>query len=245
VTAIVGLSNTYTVKNLFENFASENRLIGNEEERKALLMYPMGATGMRTSQSCIAWALDVVKVANDKGELVVPQGSALTDTIVQLRTSLASLYHYQFQVIPYVYLHVLSFVNAVYLIAYAAHAGLGFHPGASYTDGLLFPLINSFIFVVTTLGLLTVGESLANPFGAGIEDFAVATFLKSCASNSRQLIEETAPGGAGSMTRPGSGGKTPVMPFGGRRATTFGHSPLSTARPAGPPRACSESHLDR
>lgn len=96
----------------------------------------------------------------------------------------------QFQAIPYVYVHLISLMNALYLFTFAAHKGMHFHPDGTIIFGLVFPFCSMLVVVVTCAGLLAVGELLANPLGSDVSDFAVLSFLRSCSANSRQVILE-------------------------------------------------------
>lgn len=90
---------------------------------------------------------------------------------------------------PYVYIHLVSFCQGIYVCVYSIFQGLNFLPGSTYTYGLCFPILNIFVISTATVGLLEVGHSLANPLGAEAEDFAVLTFLRDAVANSRLVME--------------------------------------------------------
>lgn len=90
----------------------------------------------------------------------------------------------------YVYLHLISLMNGLYLVTFAAYKGMRFHPDETVAFGLVFPFCSTLIAAVTCSGLLAVGTLLANPLGSDVTDFAVLSFLRSCSANSRQVITE-------------------------------------------------------
>ena len=95
-----------------------------------------------------------------------------------------------FQTIPYVYVHLISLMNMLYLICFGAYKGMAFHPEETIAFGLFFPLCTTIIISVTCTGLLAAGTLLADPLGSDVTDFAVLSFLRSCSANSRQVILE-------------------------------------------------------
>lgn len=85
--------------------------------------------------------------------------------------------------IPFVYSHLVSLACFLYLAFFAVEKGCRFAPEATYVFGLLVPLASFLITLVTTLGLVEIGQAIADPFGGNDpEDFAVPSFLNSCAS---------------------------------------------------------------
>lgn len=55
----------------------------------------------------------------------------MQDEIFELQRMMESLYDFQFQVIPFRYVHMISFSNALYLCCYAAIKGLMFQQAAA------------------------------------------------------------------------------------------------------------------
>jgi hypothetical protein len=96
---------------------------------------------------------------------------------------------FHIQVMPWHYVHLISSVTTLYLTFYSFHQGLGFMPGTTVLHGAVLPFINVAILAMACVGLLIVGASLANPLGSDTVDFAVLTFLRSGAVNSRLIIE--------------------------------------------------------
>lgn len=192
VATMVGVSHAYTTSNLFTEYVAENGLFEaeDEREREKLLSLRMEYTGMMAPQACISWAMAVVSDARRGRRLEKPEGVTLGDKILGLRQALASLFHFQFQTIPYVYLHLISLMVSLYLITFAAFKGLRFHPDETLAFGLVFPCCTMLVVAVTCAGLIAVGSLLANPLGSDVTDFAVLSFLRSCSANSRQTIVE-------------------------------------------------------
>ena len=149
----------------------------------------METSGLRASQTCIGWALAVVNDARRAGLLEKPEGVTLGDKLLMLENDVFSLFNYQFQVMPYNYVQLIGSVTTLYLTSYAFHKGCGFVPEATLLNGLAFPLANVCILVMACVGLMTVGTSLANPLGSDTVDFAVLTFVRSGAVNSKNIID--------------------------------------------------------
>jgi len=202
VTAMIGLSPCYTVDNLFHDFVREQELFsfdengepseegGHARELQLLLGSNIESTGLRASQMCLAWSLAVVSEARRNGQLEKPEGVTLGDKLLMLEADVYSLFNYQYQVMPWNYVHLISSVTTLYLTAFAFHQGLSFHPETTFLHGLVIPLLNMLILTMACVGLLIVGSSLANPLGSDTVDFAILTFLRSGAVNSKRIIDD-------------------------------------------------------
>ena len=57
--------------------------------------------------------------------------------------------------------------------------------------GLIFPLFSFWLILLSIVGLIEIGQAIANPWGNDPEDFAVPTFLRSTAEHSRNIISAT------------------------------------------------------
>ena len=89
--------------------------------------------------------------------LLHSQGVTLGDRLLNLETDVYSLFNYQFQVMPYNYLNLISSVTTLYLVSYAFHKGLGCLPGTLLINSLIFPLANVVILTTACVGLMMVG----------------------------------------------------------------------------------------
>ena len=97
------------------------------------------------------------------------------------------------QVLPYMYVHLVSLLTAIFLGIFAVEKGLLFTPEADYTYGLVLPFISWVIMCCSCVGLIEVGTTLANPFGSEPEDFAVFTFIDAATRNALFSIEGDLP----------------------------------------------------
>ena len=88
--------------------------------------------------------------------------------------------------LPYIYTHLVSTACTIYLILHAIVKGLAFDAGATLVEGLLLPAVETALLSLTVLGLLLIGNLLANPLGQNKESFAVCHFVNyACTSSSR------------------------------------------------------------
>ena len=56
--------------------------------------------------------------------------------------------------------------------------GLEFTPEAPYSSGLIIPVVFVVLSNITIYGLLIVGDTVIDPFGDDLEDFAVLHFVE-------------------------------------------------------------------
>merc|ERR1719424_1869235 len=101
----------------------------------------------------------------------------MAECINDCSDGLSRLYAQEYQVLPYVYTHLVSLACTIFLLAHAFLKGLYFEPSASLTFGLLMPLTSFVLLTLTVLGLLQIGSILANPLGPNREAFAVCLFI--------------------------------------------------------------------
>ena len=59
----------------------------------------------------MGWALAVVSEARRNGQLEKPEGVTLGDKLLNLEADVYSLFNYQFQVMPWNYVHLISSVT--------------------------------------------------------------------------------------------------------------------------------------
>ena len=85
--------------------------------------------------------------------------------------------------------HLVSAGSFLYLLGLAVLKGASFSSGAPLLSGLWLPLLSFLIATITAIGLIEIGQAIANPWGIDPEDFAVPTFLQVTAKASRLLIE--------------------------------------------------------
>ena len=102
--------------------------------------------------------------------------------ILRFRGTLASLYDYDFQPVPFVYWNMLTWLLIVFCPMNAYIFALMCH------DVWWFGLL-AFIFVnFSLLGLMILASWLNRPYGEHITDFAVFHFLDFTCNASRKII---------------------------------------------------------
>jgi predicted membrane chloride channel (bestrophin family) len=90
---------------------------------------------------------------------------------------------------PFTYIHLISFGSSIYCCVFALHKGLAFAPKETYIYGMVIPLFTVALMNISLIGLIAIGQALANPLGGDSEDFAVLSFLESALQRSRQMLD--------------------------------------------------------
>ena len=160
VLAFVGLSPTYTPDNLLNGFIEEHDLHVEASEIEQLREIGVEA-GQGAYLQCIQWALLVISSApeaheSDTSYVHFMKVHAMQNEILLFRRSIAALYAYHFQVIPYVYTHMISLVSTLYLITFAVLKGAEFAPDATIAFGFVFPVLSLSLITLSCVGLLEV-----------------------------------------------------------------------------------------
>jgi len=112
----------------------------------------------------------------------------LQQEIATIGVSIQRLYAYRYQVIPFVYTHLVSLSCFLYLGCTGFLSGFQFDEDASWSFGLVLPMTFYTIKIFTTFGLFEVGEVILDPFGDDPEDFALLHFVEVTISSSWEAI---------------------------------------------------------
>ena len=189
--AYCALTPVYTKENFMDVFIKEHMIeLPPDEMAKAFgkLDDPSGE-GASAYQLCAVWAMGVLHTALKRGDLHGEAYKVMSEEVLKSRSLLAALFAYQYQVIPFVYAHLVSLGSFVYLLGVAIVKGVKCTPGSPYLSGLVLPMLSFVLMVVLTVGLIEIGQAIANPWGTDPEDFAVPTFLHTTAKCARVIIE--------------------------------------------------------
>ena len=87
----------------------------------------------------------------------VMRNRAARQQVVQIGDALKALYAYSYQVLPFIYTHLVSLSCTIFLLVNAFLKGMNFHPESSYTFGLFLPAAYVLLTTLTVYGLLEVG----------------------------------------------------------------------------------------
>jgi len=112
----------------------------------------------------------------------------LQEQVLRFRDSMTGLFNLHYTVIPFAYIHLVSFLVNFYLITFALAKGRLFTPDADIARGVVFPGLATFFLSVSCLGLIEIGGRMQNPVGNDAEDFAVLTFLNLTLDMSKQAM---------------------------------------------------------
>ena len=188
----VGLTDTYTVENFFMPICHKHQLFAPEgseaRRREALAMerVSLDGEGSRAWSMFHLWALEVINEEYQRGAISAPFHAQIIGQMHVVADAQRNLYAFTYQVLPFIYTHLVSFSCTVYLLASAFMSGLAFQPGASIMFGLGMPLATVLLNTVTIFGLLEVGDTILEPFGSDSEDFAVLHFVDYVATASKE-----------------------------------------------------------
>ena len=107
-----------------------------------------------------------------------PIHATMQQEVNQIGDHIKKLFAYRFQVLPFIYTHLVSAASTLYLIFAAFSKGLYFTPDAGVGFGLILPFCGVFMSLFTIYGLLEVGNTILDPFGNDPEDFALLHFVE-------------------------------------------------------------------
>ena len=135
------------------------------------------------------WAMEVIRDECTRCKTPAPIQSMLQKEVSEIGHHIKKLFGYRYQVLPFIYTHLVSALSTFYLFVTAFLKGLHFGPGVPVVMGLVLPLIGLLIAVLSTFGLVEVGNTILDPFGDEPEDFALTHFVEHAVGVSREAIE--------------------------------------------------------
>lgn len=195
-----GLSPVYNNENLFTPFLNLYGLVDEEDEMLKITRLNVDMGG-RVYNEVMNWTFQVVGEAYEAGLIELMREKSIQAKLIEFREAIKSLYDYDFQVMPFVYTHLVSLTMTVFLICESIKKGVLFtpiikdddgtilSPGADYWFGLIFPALSLITTAIVCVGLVEIGSRLSNPYGTDCEDLAVFHFINYSAATSRQVID--------------------------------------------------------
>ena len=193
--AYTGLSPAYTEANFFLPMCKRHDLLPKHEAQKASEAGALDAIsngdGAAACNAFQIWALDLVQqeAMASNSKLSAPVHALLNRQILDVGQAAKRLHAYTYQVLPFIYTHLVSLMCTLYLLFNAFIKGLYFEPEASWTFGLILPLCSMLTTTLAVFGLLEVGDTILDPFGCDPEDFTVLHFIEWTISSSLAAIE--------------------------------------------------------
>ena len=135
------------------------------------------------------WAMEVIRDECNRCKVPAPIQAMLQKEVSEIGHHIKKLFGYRYQVLPFIYTHLVSALSTFYLFVTAFLKGLHFVPGVPVVMGLVLPLIGLLIAILSTYGLVEVGSTILDPFGDEPEDFALTHFVEHAVGVSREAIE--------------------------------------------------------
>jgi len=195
VAAYTGLADIYNEFNFFEPLVKKYKLFGepgslqHDYERECFANFDLDNDWTKAADLCEVWAVQNINAQFKKGGFSPPVHSSFNKCVFDIGDSMKKIFAANFQVLPFIYTHMVSLSCTVYLTGSAFLRGLEFTPESGITGGFLMPFVYVVLTNLTIYGLLVVGDTVFNPFGEDPEDFAVVRFIEHTAKVSLEAIE--------------------------------------------------------
>jgi hypothetical protein len=195
LSSYTGLSPSYTEQNFFLPLCKRHDLLPKDDvqkssEESAFESISHGDGGAACNQFLV-WSLDIVhrEATATNTRISPPMHAQLSAQILQVGESSKRLHAYTYQVLPYIYTHLVSLMASLSMLFNAFVKGCYFDKEASYTFGLILPFCSMIVTALAVFGLLEVGDTILDPFGSDPEDFTVLHFIEWTISSSLSAIE--------------------------------------------------------
>lgn len=107
------------------------------------------------------FCVELVNHAFERGELPYATHLMLQEKIVWLRDSMTGLFNLHYTVIPFCYIHLVSFLINGHLVMFAIAKGRLFTPESDILRGCVFPSLSAAFLSISCLGLIEIGGCVA------------------------------------------------------------------------------------
>jgi len=195
IAGYVGLSPVYTRVNLLEGVAKAHTLMARrsyELQRVNELDLDAG-TGPIAYGEFMVWALRLLDQAAARGTIHNATLENCQQAILSMRQGMTGLFDLQTHVIPFCYVHLAALLTNSYLIVIAISKGRLCAPDASWSRGLVFPLLALSFLAISCLCLIEIGGRMQNPLGADEEDLPVHLLIERTLNTSKAILDVKLP----------------------------------------------------
>tara|TARA_B110001452_G_scaffold67441_1_gene54283 strand:- start:173 stop:2179 length:2007 start_codon:yes stop_codon:yes gene_type:complete len=138
--------------------------------------------------ACMVWSLETIGYRYKCGDFSAPIHQQMTRLINELSDALHELELLEYQVLPYIYTHLVSLSCMIYLVASAFIKGAQCEVDESKFTSILLPSLAVLLQTITVIGLLEIGAILANPLSPAKEAFAICHLLNFTCANSLSVV---------------------------------------------------------
>ena len=162
--AYCGLTTSLTLYNFFLPVCRRHHFLGEgemgTEELEAIRKIEFDdIKGSRACSMFAVWCFEVIKGETMRSSDISPPVHARMQAVVQeLTDHIKNLFAYRFQVLPFIYTHLVSMSSTIYLLFTAFTKGQYFDKDADYGYGIILPCLGVLMITLATYGLLEVGS---------------------------------------------------------------------------------------
>ena len=200
IAGYVGLSNAYSVENLFHPLNDKYHLLTDKEvERLKSIDMDAGSSALR---EIVGWCFNLIydnyRKGNESKENDVKAAAAsssmdfitfqtfLSD-LYQFNGSFADLFNYAEQTFPFSYMHLLVVINAMYLIIITYTIATFMSVGDNVFPDLLgaFILMSNLVFVT---GMREIGGHMIDPYGNDVTDLSIISYIQAGVKSSMEIL---------------------------------------------------------
>ena len=180
----IGLSTEYKRRNLFSPFNEKHRVLTDDEVQR------LDEIDMDTGGACyrevLGWAMNLLFQAK-KGFLDMMVYSNLATETLQLRGAIGTLYDYEDQPIPYVYVHLMYSITLLYLLLFAYFVATSLSVDNHHLRDIVGVIVVS-IFSMIAIGILEIGRLMSQPYKTDLSDLSVMHYINFTWMSSRRIL---------------------------------------------------------
>eukprot|EP01033_Poteriospumella_lacustris_P006036 gene6037-4332_t len=188
VAGYTGLSHIYTESNVFDAMNSKHKLLTDVEVKR---VKEIGVNaGGSAYREVLGWCYDLLyaQFRKHREQFDIISFQTMLNELMALRGCIGTLYDYDDQPIPFIYVHLVFFLSMFYcpLIAYTAAV---YMPAKSY---YIFPDVLGFFVVflnmVFVIGLREIGHAMNSPYEDSLQDLSVLHYLDFSVGATRKIL---------------------------------------------------------
>lgn len=188
VAGYTGLSHIYTENNIFDQMNAKHQLLTDVEiKRVKEIGLNSGGTAYR---EILGWCYEILygQYRKHRDQFDVISFQTMLSELMTLRGCIGTLYDYDDQPIPFIYVHLVFLMSMFYcpLVAYTAAVYMPAKTVYIFPDLLGFFVV--FLNMVFVIGLREIGHAMNSPYEDSLQDLSVLHYLNFTISATRKVL---------------------------------------------------------
>jgi len=188
VTTYTGLKASYNKKNFYDPLVKKYALLSKSENQRISCEMNVEQDGLGPTFELLTWAMMDIRAAQKEGHLDSNEALQMRTLVLKHRSKIARIFVLRGVPVPYVFIHCMNMLTAVYLPIFAIVIAVETGGG---NIKWIQELVNAMVMLLQTMfiiGLRIVGQQLSDPYGNDLIDLQILRYVKGILVSSNAIL---------------------------------------------------------